>query len=296
MSDPFRCAARSLARDESLAGTASTVRAFLLIEVPGPWGEDALRDSRLPDDVKTALSRHTHRAGVRPLLIRRHGRSERVGCRVFTGYADPVNPWLETATLTDPHELLDVDLSGLRAGRSTGLQAHDEPVFLVCTHGRHDACCAERGRPVAAALNTAFPDETWEVSHIGGDRFAGNVLVLPHGFYYGRVDASSAVTLAAEHVAGRLDLDRLRGRSGHGFAVQAAEIFLRRRLARPDNDALRLTGHERAGQETTAVFAGRDVAWTVRVRTTPAAPARLTCRAEVDNAPPAHELLSITEA
>lgn len=296
MSDPFRCAARSLARDEPLAGTASTVRAFLMIEVPGPWGEDALHDSRLPDEVKTGLARHIKQAGVRPLLIRRHGRSEPDGCRVFTGYADPVNPWLETATLNDPHELLDVDLSGLRVGRSTGLTPHDAPVFLVCTHGRHDACCAERGRPVAAALCGVFPDETWEVSHIGGDRFAGNVLVLPHGLYYGRVEASSAATLAAEHTAGRLDLERLRGRSGHGFAVQAAEIFLRRRLELPENDALRLTGHERAGQDTTAVFAGRDGAWTVQVRTTAAAPALLTCRAGVENNPPVHELLSITDA
>ena len=29
----------------------------------------------------------------------------------------------------------------------------DGPLYLVCTHGRHDTCCAVRGRPVAAALD-----------------------------------------------------------------------------------------------------------------------------------------------
>jgi len=26
-----------------------------------------------------------------------------------------------------------------------------QPLYLVCTHGTHDVCCAVRGRPVAAA-------------------------------------------------------------------------------------------------------------------------------------------------
>src|ERR687890_196141 len=51
----FRCAAASLARDEPLVGTASTVRAFLLVENAGPWGVDAMRDVRLPEDVKRPL-------------------------------------------------------------------------------------------------------------------------------------------------------------------------------------------------------------------------------------------------
>ena len=44
----FRCSAAGLERGDAIAGTASTVRAFLLVENPGPWGVDALRDSRLP--------------------------------------------------------------------------------------------------------------------------------------------------------------------------------------------------------------------------------------------------------
>ena len=57
----FRCAAASEARDESMAGTASTVRAFLLVEHPGPWGEDALRDARLPDGLGPELRARARR-------------------------------------------------------------------------------------------------------------------------------------------------------------------------------------------------------------------------------------------
>src|SRR5690606_7696048 len=120
-------------------------------------------------------------------------------------------------TLGDIHEVLDLDLAALGAGRSPGLTRVDDSLFCVCTHGRHDACCAERGRPVAAALEAAHPEQTWEVSHIGGDRFAANMVVLPHGLYYGRLDAVSALGVAGTHLAGGLDLDHLRGRSGLGM-------------------------------------------------------------------------------
>ena len=130
-----------------------------------------------------------------------------------------------------------------------------EPVFAVCTHGRHDTCCAERGRPVAAALAAAHPDLTWEVSHIGGDRFAANALVLPHGLYYGRLDEDSVVGMADAHLDGRLSLEHLRGRSGLGTALQYAEDALRRHLDERGIDAVRFVSRSQEDGTVTAVFA-----------------------------------------
>ena len=93
------------------------------------------------------------------------------------------------------------------AGRSPGLTPHTAPVLAVCTHGRHDTCCAERGRPVAAGLAEAYPEETWEASHIGGDRFAANLLVLPFGLYFGRLDPASARGVARLLAAGDVEAD-----------------------------------------------------------------------------------------
>ncbi|KRA39428.1 hypothetical protein ASD81_07330 [Nocardioides sp. Root614] len=282
-------------REEPAAGTASTVRAFLLIEHTGPWGADALLDARLPSGLGEAVARAARTARVRPLLIRRPGRTpDPEGTRVFAAFAGPARPWLETAVLDDPSHLPDLDLVALSEGRSPGLTPYDGRLLCVCTHGRHDACCAERGRPVAAALAAEHPDETWEVSHIGGDRFAANLLVLPDGLYYGRLTPDAALRIARDHDTSRLDLDHLRGRSSYAMPVQLAEIALRRELEETRADALRLVSRRRDGEVTDAVFDVGGARWRVRVRTTAGAElVQLTCRASRDNPVPAHEVISL---
>ncbi|GAA4707344.1 sucrase ferredoxin [Nocardioides conyzicola] len=298
MSQPtagFRCAAESLLRDEPPAGTATHVRTWLLLEHVGPWGDKALRDARLPDGLGAELQRRAaeHRAKI--LLIRRFSSTpDGDGLRVFAAYADPEHPRLEAGRLADPREVLDVDLGSLRRGGTSGLAAYDGSVFCVCTNGRHDACCAERGRPVAKALDAAHPEETWEVSHIGGDRFAANMVVLPHGLYYGRLDPVSAITVAGSHLAGELDLDHLRGRSSYPMPVQAAEVHLRRDLGVTRRDDVVFTGRVTDGDLTTATFAVAGATYDVRVRTVRATTARLTCKAGRDNPVPAHELVSLS--
>jgi len=132
---------------------------------------------------------------------------------------------------TDEH-LLDVLAGKVAATVST------EPVYLVCTHGRHDACCAVRGRPVAAALAAAYPERTWECSHIGGDRFAANVVVLPHGLFYGHVPPSRAVELASQYDKGLVVPDLLRGSGAFTPPVQAAQHFAREAGHSPTVDNL----------------------------------------------------------
>ena len=289
----FRCAIASAERTEPIAGTASTVRSFLLLEHAGPWGVDALRDSRLEPALGAELAHRSRSTGVRVLLIRRPGRYRATGVRVFAAYADPRRPWVESATLGAPSDVLTLDLAALGRGFSAGLPAYGGAVFAVCTHGRHDACCAELGRPVVLAMAEAYPEETWECSHIGGDRFAGNMLVLPHGLYYGRLDPSAALTVAQAHLAGRLDLDRLRGRSCSPMPAQAAEIALRRSLDIVGLDDVWLESARRSGQHTHVVFTDGRRRHRVLVRTTPAAATRLTCALSREDTPPVHEVLRI---
>ncbi len=290
----FRCSAAALDRGDDIAGTASTVRSFLLVENPGPWGVDALRDSRLPAAVKAALRAAAARAGVRPLLIRRyHRRAPRTGFRVYAARVDRDDAWLQTAVLDRSEDLLDLDLDALGAGRSPGLVPTEDPVFCVCTHGKHDACCAEQGRPVAAALAAAYPEHTWEVSHIGGDRFAGNALVLPYGLYLGRLQPDAAVTAARDVLAGRLPLDVLRGRSCLPMAAQFAEIALYRHLGETAMAAVRVLSVRRDGDLTTVDLGVAGETWRVVVRTTPGDDVLLTCRATRPQPHPGHEVVTI---
>ena len=190
--------------------------------------------------------------------------------------------------------LLDLDLEALGRGRSPGLTPTDEPVFCVCTHGRHDACCAELGRPAAAALAAEHPEHTWEVSHIGGDRFAANLLVLPDGLYYGRVAPADAPALAARHLDGHLDLDLLRGRSGFPFPVQVAELAVRRETGDTRLDAVRLVALGTRGDDTDVTLGVGDASYDVRVRRTTGERERLTCRATRDSHPTAYEVVALT--
>jgi hypothetical protein len=292
----FSCTPASLKRDEPLTGTATHVRTWLLLEHSGPWGRTALRDARLPDGLGQALQQLAKRHRAKVLLIRRARAARDLGrLNVFAAYSDPVRPRLEQGTVADPREILDLDLDALRAGGTTGLDIASDSIFCVCTNGRHDACCAEFGRPAALALDGAHPDLTWEVSHVGGDRFAGNMVVLPEGLYYGRLDAGSAVKVANGHRSGDLDLDHLRGRSSHSMPVQAAEIALRRQLGLLDLTAVTVRSHRSDGDETSVIFETPDGTYRVLMRTVidPSTATRLTCNALRDNPVPRHEPLWI---
>ncbi len=292
----FACATASNLRDEPLAGTATHVRTWVLIEHSGPWGDDALLDARLPDGLGPALKQQAKAYRAKVLLVRRaRASSDPERPNVFAVHADHRLPRVEHGTVADLREVLDLDLTSFRDGGSTGLAPYEGSLFCVCTNGRHDACCAEFGRPVAMALDDAHPEETWEVSHIGGDRFAGNLVVLPEGLYYGRLDPQRAIGVAGGHLAGELDLDHLRGRSSYPMPVQAAELHLRRQLRATRIADVELVRRATVGDVTTATFAVAGGTYDVRVRTLvdPASATRLTCKAHRDNPVPRHELLSV---
>jgi hypothetical protein len=80
---------------------------------------------------------------------------------------------------------------------------------------------------VAAALAAAYPGRVWECSHVGGHRFAANLVCLPDGVWYGRLTPDDALLAAGKYEHGRLHLPRLRGRSSFPVAAQAADALLR---------------------------------------------------------------------
>ncbi|HEY1855194.1 MAG TPA: sucrase ferredoxin [Solirubrobacterales bacterium] len=112
-------------------------------------------------------------------------------------------------------------------------EADEEPLYLVCTHGKHDPCCGQRGRPLVIALSAARPDRVWQASHLGGCRFAPTVLTLPLGLMYGRVPPSAASDLVVATDRGLVVGPFLRGRIGLAPAVQAALAFAHEQLALP---------------------------------------------------------------
>jgi hypothetical protein len=170
------------------------------------------------------------------------------------------------------------------------------PLFLVCTHGRHDACCALRGRPLAQALHHARPDRVWETTHLGGDRFAANLLVLPTGELYGRVPSLAAAGLADRVDAGEVVPGLLRGRIGLPPIAQAALAYAHDRLAIVDRTALVVTSVQRVhtglGRATLDTPNGTIV---VMVAIETESPAQLTCRGPENARARAYRGIGITE-
>ncbi len=174
------------------------------------------------------------RAHTRLLFIRRPDRRGRPELRAYAGTSVEGEESLRSVAFEAHDDLRDLDL--MTAGDPI-----DQPVFLVCTHGKHDPCCARYGRPLFEALSEQVEeDAVWQVTHIGGDRFAGNLVCLPHGIYYGRVERELAGDVLDNHLAGQVELPHYRGRSCYSFAAQAAERDVREHAQLFGLDDLRL--------------------------------------------------------
>ena len=285
------CAQASRQRDEPLTATASRVDRWYVVEHRGAWGPQSVPTGRMSRAVGGALAKAALAAHARLVLVRRpHGIAEEPGRWVFAVDSRPGSERVLARHVADDAELLhlvppfDVPTLDAGAGPPEGWAVLEGPLYLVCTHGRHDRCCALRGRPVARALAAQEPERTWECSHVGGDRFAANLVVLPDGLYLGRVEADEVGRVVDELAAGRLPVGRLRGRSSLSLPAQAAQSFAREQSGRWGVHDLLPVVQETVAQDTWRVVlggpGGPDVEVVVRYDRSGDGAALLTCGAQ----------------
>jgi hypothetical protein len=269
---PF-CADLSRTREEPLGATASRIDNWLLVEYRGAWRRDILGGSLLSPRLKAHLREHLELLRPARLLFgRQPERRTETGRRILLAATVPGAGRLLALEVEHQDELRDVDLAAALAGGDTRFDAVAHPVIVVCTHGKRDRCCARYGRPLYDALRAAAPrGEVWQSTHVGGDRFAGNVVALPQGTFHGRVAPDDVPGLLRAVARGRVDLDRYRGRSAYSFAVQAAERALRETEGLLGLDDLVLLGSEHRDADS----------WRVRFRTVDGATHRLDVVAEL---------------
>ncbi len=115
-----------------------------------------------------------------------------------------------------------------------------EPLFVTCTNGRVDPCCAKNGMQVYRALVEQVGDLAWQSTHIGGCRFAGNPVCFPQGVYYGRVEPDEVATIVGAFRQQRLYLEKYRGRPSLDLEADVAEYFLRRQTGARELGQFRL--------------------------------------------------------
>ena len=282
MLDQTPCADISRALGEPLLGTASRVRNWILIQHDEPWGRDAIMQGALESPLIRHLQPRLQRHRIRPLLIRRPTATGADHGRVFLVHSGVNEQWIHEMHIEAAEEIADDDLTGMLVGRrpSTGM-VRNEPLYLVCTHSEHDACCGKYGRDIANHLAQERSEETWETSHVGGDRFAANLVCMPHGAYFGRVTRGGSLVIAMSYENGRIDLDSYRGRSTFDPVVQAADVFLRQRERLEGIDALTFEARlDRGGGRARVRF--RDPGGTLLeadITVRRSSPRRITCSA-----------------
>ena len=279
MSSPTRpdsakplCAETSRAHDESLHATASRVDTWILIEYRGLWAHDAVDGSTLSSELKAHLVGERLRLpNARILFVRRAERRSSDGIAAYVARSTRRGRELRCLEVERHDDLVGVDLAA--AGEPV-----DHPLFLVCTHGKHDRCCAKYGRPLYDAVREQVDEDwVWQSSHVGGDRFAGNLVALPDGVYYGRGAPSAAGPGVAAALEGRVHLPRYRGRSCYGFAAQAAELAVREATGLLAVDDVLVRSIVRDGDGWRAAVESGGAEYDVAVHAEEGAPTHLTC-------------------
>jgi len=208
---------------------------------------------------------------ARVLFVRRGERRGDDGVVVHVARSTPGERWLRRLELERHDDLCGLDLE-------TAGEPVDHPLFLVCTHGKHDRCCAKLGRPLYEALREQVEEGwAWQSSHVGGDRFAGNVVVLADGVYYGRVGPAETWPVVEAALARRVHLPCYRGRSCHGFAAQAAELAVREPTGLLGVDDVRVRSVAGDGEGWLALVEAAGEVYEVDVRVEEGEPTHLTC-------------------
>jgi hypothetical protein len=227
--------------EPSAASAPEASRAWLLIEHSGPWPHEPI-DTALSAPLGVLVSSAVQ-LGIRVQMIRRAG-GGRIGPTraIYAGWTSGGEPWLRRAEWdgADPEDALaGLDLEKLAAGSAPGFGTEvSEPVFLVCTHAQRNACCARFGGPLATQLAARYPGQVFQTTHVGGHRFAANLVILPHGLYYGPVGVDLAVSAIGAYQRGTVAAGRYRGRAGQPKAAQEAEHELLARAGSLDVAAL----------------------------------------------------------
>ena len=240
------CSDSSLAAGEPLAGTASDARYFAAVSWPKAlWHHDKVALSEgLPEPLR-ALERAARLAGQK-LQLRLFQRAGLVSTDELEIVCADFGAGRTAHHRAVPAALGAEVIAAFLAGDANAPPL-EAPLALVCTDGKHDACCGKLGRSLVAALRADGRVDAVEVSHVGGHRLAANCLALPSGRLYGRLGALDAPALAESIRHDRVYLPHYRGRSGLGELEQVVEAAALARL--PAGSPIAIGEPERDGDD-----------------------------------------------
>lgn len=221
------CSLNSINSDEKIFATASHFTKLLLVEYNFPWAENPLLENQLSVEVNNFLNQiNNPKSLTRVLFIKNKIKSKNL-ISVFAINNIATEPFTNYFSFSDYNSILNINEREFFSAKNQ--TRFDEPLYLVCTNGKKDKCCSKFGIPIYKQLLLLNPN-VWECTHVGGDRFAPNVIHLPYCYFYGQLSINSVNEFYLTTSSKKIFTQNLRGRSAYNKKSQAAEFFLRKEL------------------------------------------------------------------
>lgn len=282
----------SRALNEALYGTIKPANIWFLLEYNGVYTQDVWNDARIPLEVKSKLQ------GLkksRALLIRQPKQINAVDRRVslFVVNAAAEKPHYFKLMLERYEDILSLDFDAVLAGQI--VPAESQPLYLVCTNGKRDICCSRYGVALYDALVQAHAENVWQVSHIGGHRFAGTMLCFPFAICYGFLTAEDAPKVLDSYKRDSILLDKLRGNALYPQVVQVGEYFLRHALNLTAFNALQFVDYQSGEGEWEINFMVQDKPYSVQIAAAEALMVLSTTGDKEFSPQPQYKLVAISE-
>lgn len=189
---------------EPLLGSAISAKQWLFVSLPrNKWAANQFSSAGLDSDLSSCLKELQRKRKVAVRLFHPSGLSDSHLTELLLMPEGIVYPECQTAeaiALLRRFYLCD--------GFSEAPSLEAGPSVFVCTHGKRDRCCAKYGRAVLTAFREVSDSispgfAVRECTHLGGDRFAANVICFPSGHMYGHADPSNAPRILEAEREGR---------------------------------------------------------------------------------------------
>ena len=203
-----------------MIGSAPHVGLWIFLEVRDVWEPKNLETNSLPGVANDWLDDAMARGEAEGLMPRvqfiRHRRRSADPLTVMI-FRDGI---LRRQEIGDYRELTDIN------PLDSQMPQFEEALYFVCTHARRDICCSREGLPTWQRLDDLSNGRAWQTTHLGGHRFAPNVLTFPTARSYGRVRVDEVDAFFAAIEAGNVPTRFLRGNSALPPDAQACEPII----------------------------------------------------------------------
>jgi len=220
--DKNLCSNYSLNINESPIGSASQFDKYFLIAVPLPWKGEITESKKFPKEIKSLIDQHSDLLQTTKILgfhtENKYYNPNKTHIILFKKPKESLEKFSKLEFFPDQKNLEELihNLfhSNYQNHPSQINQSHKFRDLLICTHGARDTCCASIGYPIYKKILSSKKSSeirVLQVSHIGGHRFAPNIIDMPNGRNWVKITKDSINTFISQKKPMRFFKENYRG-------------------------------------------------------------------------------------